>query len=105
MKIIRQQDLIRGVAALWKGAYFDRLGKWYGEDKRAIWEKLAALPSNATADDVASAIGNRSWTTLKCDECGDEVTDVLQVGQEPDYESATVDLCFYCVTLAYRAIG
>ena len=64
-------------------------------------EELEALDKDkATAQDVAAIIGNESWTSLKCDECGNETETVVQVGQEPEYDSHTACLCVPCVKTA-----
>lgn len=55
-------------------------------------------------EDVAEILGNSLWTNLKCDECERQVDRVIQVGQEPDYESSTAFLCVDCVTKAHALI-
>ena len=99
MKLITQRDLIRDVSAAWD----DQYKHWFADaENMAISERLAALDLEvATAGDVAEIIGNTSWTRLKCHECGNEdINAVIQVGQEPDYESCTAGLCFDCVAKA-----
>ena len=83
---------------MWRETYFIRKGeKWFDYGKEAIYEKLLKLDSNATAEDVKDIIGNDSWTNLRCDECETDGLDVIiQVGQEPDYDSSTVNLCIDC---------
>ena len=66
------------------------------------------VADTASVADVTAIIGNDSWTSLKCDECGKYVDAVVQVGEEPDYESYSAKLCKPCVykalTLAYDII-
>lgn len=99
MRLIKRKELVRGVIDNWRAAYYNgRNGTWkHGDDKRVIYEKLVALGPSASADEVDAAIGNGSWTSCRCDECDTEVEAVIQVGQEPDYESATAKLCLDCV--------
>jgi hypothetical protein len=93
---IREQ--IQTVAERWEQAYFSN-GEWfaYGKDKAAIYNKLESLPADATADDVAAVIGNDTWAgPHQCHECGESSLLVAQVGQPPDYESHTADICLPC---------
>lgn len=94
--------LVATVAARWKAEYL--IGGTPSEDRLAILKRLEALPSTALPEDVAAVIGNSSWTELRCHECGLRVERVVQVGEEPDYESSTASLCVPCLGLA-RALA
>lgn len=102
MKVITIRSQIREVAGRWRATY--GAGQ-YGADKVAILKKLEALdPENATAEEVADIIGNRSWAQPQpCDECKDAFGLVVQVGAEPDYESNTACLCVPCLEKAVKA--
>lgn len=107
MKLITPQSLAATAADRWKANYF-RGGEW-GEvclgDSREIYEALAALGESPDPDDVDRIIGNHSWTRRNCNECGSyERQPVVEVGQEPDYESSTAWLCFECLTRAFAII-
>lgn len=96
MNEISQRSLIREVCNRWRRQYEPFVG--VSHDKFVIYEKLKALDlETCSVEDVTAAIGNSSWTRLKCAECGKEVDWVLQVGEPPDYESATANLCRDCV--------
>jgi hypothetical protein len=41
----------------------------------------------------------------KCDECGEDSDTLVQVGEEPDIESSTAELCLGCVKKAYDLIS
>lgn len=95
MKTITQRDCILRVCDRWEAQYtpFDR----HSQDKLETYKRLQRLNlETCSAKDVADVIGNSSWTTLKCDECGQEADWVLRVGEEPDYESRTACLCKAC---------
>jgi hypothetical protein len=101
MKVITVRSQIRDVAERWKALY-RRQGKWavtMGSDMGRLYEALKALnPETATADDVAMIIGNKSWAgPLECHNCGEEFDAVVEVGQEPDYDSHTARLCHNCL--------
>jgi hypothetical protein len=103
VNIITKKDLIRGVANRWRVQY--PKGIWDASGKDEIYDQLKALDlSTATEDDIAQIIGNRSWTSIKCDGCGEQVDAIVKLGQPEDYESRTVDLCPLCVGAAFKLI-
>lgn len=108
MKIIDERHQVRGVAEHWKSQY-RRDGQWmtgmYG-DAGEVYEKLVALdPETATGKDVAKIIGNNSWAgPADCHECGEAVARTVEIGQEPDYESHTAQLCEGCLRKALALI-
>lgn len=106
MRVITRKSLAAGVAELWRKQYYlPYRDVWsYGEGKRETWEALVALGPNPLPCDVNSIIGNSSWTCCKCDECGSHVEAVIEVGQDPGYESSTARLCFSCTSKAWRAM-
>lgn len=102
MKLINERVLIRDVAARWRSSYRDdRLN----DSGLSIGKALAELdPETATAEQVNSIIGNRSWTIPDpCSECGNQAAKtVIQLGQEPDYESCTAWICLPCLKKAAK---
>lgn len=106
MRMITRKSLAAGAAELWRKQYYSsQHDVWnYGEGKRETWEALVALGPNPLPCVVNSIIGNSSWTSCKCDECGSHVEAVIEVGEEPDYESCTAHLCMPCVYKAYDMI-
>jgi hypothetical protein len=95
MKIITRQKCADEVVEKWERVY----GKaQYGADKLVILRLLKQLPKPVDPDEVDRIIGNTSWTyTHHCSQCGQQSEVVIEVGQEPDYESATAWLCVPCV--------
>lgn len=113
MKLIHKRMLIANVAANWKNQYCARNplvlknGGWMqgGLDYEGIYNRLVALPSKATEEQVTAIIGNGGWTRNVCDQCKRDVEIVVEVGQEPDYESATARLCAQCLQDALALIS
>ena len=120
MKLITQRDQIRTVAARWKEQYYHQrfhpltnrlVSHWsttYSHDStEAIYNKLAALDGEtATAADIDAIVGNNSWSSVgyHCSECDTQPTDaILQIGEEPDYDSATAFLCRDCAAKVANA--
>lgn len=109
MKLICDRTGVRDVARRWDEQY-----KHYDSDAKvasgktfsAISKELHALdPESATADDVAKIIGNRTWAGVYwCDECKGQVKVAMQVGAEPDYESATATVCGPCLRKALETL-
>lgn len=70
-------------------------------DQQKITEQLAALESPIDPDQVDAIIGNKSWTQVDCcSECEARVDVVVEIGQEPDYESSTAWVCLPCLRAA-----
>ncbi len=71
----------------------------------ALTAQLLALPPDAPLDDVDRIIGNKSWTRTMCTRCRTDSREVVEVGEPPDYESATVILCRECAAKTARDLG
>lgn len=106
MKLITEREKIRGVAAEWRRQYGPGEPYSRDKDKQEIQRKLDALdPEKATGDDVERIIGNRTWTAVgECDECKRLTTALVELGDEPDYESSTAQICQECLLKALRLI-
>lgn len=80
--------------------------RWREGDRHdAIYKKLKTLGDNPTPDAVNMIIGNISWTDCKCDECGTHVKEIMIVGDEPGYDSATAGVCKKCLTKALKELS
>jgi hypothetical protein len=105
MKLITRQTLAAEVAQRWKSRYYNpRDGAWYtyaGGNVAEKYEALLALGSSPLPEDVDKVIGNDSWTIEpRCHECGANGGPVVQLGEEPDYESSTACICPSCLNKA-----
>jgi DNA-directed RNA polymerase subunit RPC12/RpoP len=112
MKLITKREVIRDVAKRWREQYEPfkeerplfsvRNGIQICKTKREIADELDSLDKETASDaDVDAIIGNEYWTSMKCDECGQEVDVLIRVGQEPDYGSHTAYLCMPCIRKAF----
>ena len=100
MKLITRRSRTMEVVDDWRRQYED--GQ-YGQDKLTILLRLAALNlSTVDPDEVDDIIGNDNWTSPgDCTDCGaEDLAAVVQLGQEPDYESATANVCADCLRKA-----
>lgn len=104
MKIITPFTLAQEAAKRWSEQYGTNL--WARDSgKQEIARQLNALEKLGhpiQPETVEEIIGNRSWTRIyKCDECGTEEPPlVVQLGEEPDYESSTANICLRCLEVA-----
>jgi hypothetical protein len=105
MKVITREQLAREAPKRWgeQYAYAIRTRERSTVDKAQIYDALCALtPEELTPERVDSVIGNGSWTSVTCNECDVSVDSVVQLGEEPDYESRTATVCPSCLA---RAVG
>ncbi len=97
MKIITRESKAAVAAERWKEQYFHD-GEWRpGDDKRLAYEEL--MKGDHTPDRVEEIL-NCSWTMTQCGECMAYGVPVVQLGEEPDYESATAYVCAPCLQAA-----
>lgn len=107
MIILNERNQVKQAIKDWCLHY--GLTRTYPMDKRGrkVGEELMALnPETATAKDVAEIIGNTLWAGPRCcSECGSETWDCVQLGEPPDYESATAWICKDCLKKALQLFG
>lgn len=97
MKFITAREKILNVAGRWARQYPDGKAGHHAD----VSAKLQALnPATATAAEVNAIIGNDSWTTEWCDECGTYHEAVIQLG-----EDANIHLCANCAKIIGAASG
>ena len=101
MLLMSERNQMRTVA--------DRLRRQFGNEqgwKEAVLPRLLALDCEKDgADKVEAIIGNGSWVRqYGCSECGIESWDIVQVGEPPDYESATAWICRDCLKSALKLL-
>lgn len=101
MELMTQRDRIRTIVERWEYAYKGGISVKFGQDKADILDRLKKLDlETADAKTVNEIIGNNKWTTAKCSECAGIVSDVVMVGENPDWESNTAYLCQKCAKRA-----
>jgi hypothetical protein len=107
MELLDERSQVKAAIQRWIAKY--GMDKTYGADKRGrkVGAELAELDAEtATAEQVGEIIGNRSWACPRsCDECGQETWQLVQLGEEPDYESRTASICSDCLRAALRLLG
>jgi len=107
MKLITRQTQANGAAKRWKLQYRIGTEREFSNPiighSGNIYRNLVALGDRPDPDKVDAVIGNDLWTdTPACSECGADRVPVLEVGEEPDYDSHTAWLCRHCV---YKALA
>ncbi len=92
--LITSRDLLPEVCKRWRKQY---------PGEKIKYDQLAALdPKTATSKQVDDIIGTQGWASTGCDGCGEYVDEAVQVGQEPDCESSTANLCKSCCEKALK---
>ena len=111
MKLISIKADIKGIREQYYEQYKDELEGDFRAlstlyDPKLIYKSLLNLDlDTATAKDITKIMGNDSWADpTQCDECGEEKEMVVQLGEEPDYESATAIICYDCLKAALDLI-
>ena len=106
MKLITVRSQIRGLADLMERSWRKPSG-WMQirqpqPDTEKIHAAVAALDlETATKEDVEAAMGFAGWVREPtCHECKREVDAVVQLGEEPDSESYTANVCVECLRKA-----
>jgi hypothetical protein len=90
MKKVTKQDRIDRVIERWERQYPD---KPYIDDKwKEITKKLKALV-NPTEKDISDTIGNTSWVTLYCHDCGCDQEEVIEF----ERHDTKFHLCWVCL--------
>jgi len=104
MRIIRRRDLIRSVRDRFYRQHQDTPDDYrfpFFPRRYTVGEIRANLSAldleTCTRDDVTAAMGTDGWTECACDVCGEDVGAIIQLGDEPDYESTTLNICWVCV--------
>lgn len=88
----------------WKNAYYHR-NAWSSSCMEEIYDNLVKLGDSPTADDINHIIGNSSWTSINCDVCGRDKQDVVELGQEADYEATPAYVCYDCAKKVVAMFG
>lgn len=125
MRTLTERDMIQGVSHAWFSRYRNS-PYWHdrplacGRFASDIYGQLLKLDGNlASKEDVASIIGNDSWTRVYCRECDRDVLEVVilerpspikyyvSLGQEDDEDSQEDDdgngrfpVCLRCLANA-----
>ncbi len=102
MHLITRQSQASTAAARWSRQYKSR----EGPGQIGIGARLADLGPTPDPDSVDRIVGNTSWTCVpKCDECGTRgLSAVVQLGEPPDCESSTANICGPCLKKALAIV-
>ena len=106
MRVLNEREMVKQAIANWVSVY--DLHGTHGADNRgrSVGAELMELDQEtATAEQVQEIIGNKSWARKAyCNNCGAVTWDLVELGEPPDYESATACVCRGCLTEALRML-
>lgn len=98
MKLLTERAQVRAVIEYSRQQVAERTGHKCDRALLEAFKKAAALdPETATAADVGV-------TQRACTECGHVGWDIVQLGEEPDYESDTAWICLACLRNAVALV-
>ena len=109
MRVRTTRDHIRAFIIGARGYNLVDIKRFYPreyEDRRATVELAKSLdPETSTREDVQSLWNLSGWDGVynpgqRCDNCGQCREAVVEVGEEPDYESNTASMCEECLEAA-----
>lgn len=106
MQIITERDRIRTVAERWARQY--GIGTRWECDPvmQGILQSLEMLSGDTcSAEIVNKIIGNNTWTRMRCDECKEDTTWIIQLGEMSGYESNTANICRACFDKAITLVN
>jgi hypothetical protein len=96
--LISRRQMAAKTADRWREQYGPMFGVFPFGDAREVLKQLESLGRSPTVEQVEAICPG--WTVLRCDECRDEVDEVVQLGEPPDYESSTAVVCLRCLVNA-----
>lgn len=105
-QLITRQYLANNAAKRWKVQYANS-EQIFKNNKIStdIYDQLIGLGPTPNPDDVDKIIGSSSWTQVpNCEQCDKEVGAVIEVGEQPGWDSRTCYLCKECITNLYNFI-
>ncbi len=113
MKRITFRDQVRDLPSRMKRCWQRKDGSWVQirqpePDTEKIYNAVCALdPETVTHAQLIETMGfDGSWAAElhRCHECHREVPLVVELGEEPDYESYTAQVCPDCLRAALELV-
>jgi len=106
MEVITKEYVLSSIPNRLKEQYYNDKDGWkdYPWNPKDRYERIVAIGEGIT-EERATEITNSSWTNLDCHECGQNVDKVVVLGEKPDYESNTAQVCFNCLKKALDLIN
>jgi hypothetical protein len=108
LRLYTLRDCLSTIADTWRTQYGTGPYKWtVPSNAQAVYNRLSLLDGlTCTRDEVDQAIGNDSWTNLRCDLCRAEKLDAVlrYTSSHPD-EEPQVDFCLKCFGEAAKTAG
>lgn len=85
MNLITRDFVIRQVPMLWRKQYYHRTtGNWdtmyNSRNSGDVYQVILPLAEKLDRAGIDAAIGNSSWTSNKCSECGRDVSTAIELG-------------------------
>lgn len=109
MKVITKQSLIDNLPERWFNGYGlkDTRSNFRLANNKMALDIYNELIENKplTEEKIIKIIGHASWITEYCNECNKPNDYIIEIGQEPDYDSATAKMCINCLNKAVKELS
>ena len=102
MKMLTKRELINNVVVAFENQFGadPKNPRWKRTGDRLRKLKLA----KASEKEVEKILGNRSWTEMRCAECGQDCKEAIQLGKESNRDQGPIYLCTKCVEIAHSEL-
>ncbi len=110
MRIVTERALIKSVLERWEAQYFENNSQVYpkwaqmgfkfnnGKNALQIRDELRLLDLNtSTTEQIVGVIGNSTWVTRLCNECGVYANRGVVVGEGESTDMDSTFLCMDCM--------
>lgn len=105
MEILTKAQVVKDVPARWTKQY-ETYDNRRDPSKAKITAALNALaPCDLTEERVNAIIGNKTWTTFYCDECGEKKDALMMMVDDTEWGGHKVGICLACLSAARSALG
>ena len=105
MKLIHKVDkIVPGIKTFFRMYlnYHSQNAPFYTERR---YNRMKTLDlASCTVAQFNDAMEVTHWLDNRCDECDGDFDTVVQLGQEPDYESKTVEICMDCLVKSIQLL-
>jgi len=110
MELITKRSLIKSTPERWKMQYEREIKSGNSltvragsKSRKETYDLLCKLDLDKCSEsDIRDIIGNDSWTSLRCDECGLDSDICVAIGSGAGGEYSPEEICFKCIIKAVR---
>lgn len=99
MILVTKKDILLKLPEKFKSRYNFKFKFFDGRMSDNIIKQLE-LETDLTEKRAIEIIGNNSWTSNNCYQCGEDVYSTIQLSDNPDHDNITFKVCLDCLKKA-----